>query len=115
RSGDFSGTRATAYLQFVPFDRGISDPQLLDSTNTSGPDSGSQITCLTCHRAHASAFRAIGRWDFDAATLTESHPTIGDSGATASDVANSYYGRDIAIEFGIDQGPFCEKCHDANP
>jgi predicted CXXCH cytochrome family protein len=111
RSGDLSGTTATAYLQFVPFERGVTEPNLLDPLSTQGPGSSANVSCLTCHRAHASAFPAAGRWDFNADLLVESHPTIGDSGATASDVANSYYGRDIAIEFGAGQGSFCEKCH----
>lgn len=111
KSGDSSGSFATAYLQFVPFARGSSDVQQLDPTSTQGMDSNSRISCLSCHRAHASAFPAAGRWDFNAATLVDSHPAIGDSGASATDVANSYYGRDIAIEFGTGQGPFCEKCH----
>jgi hypothetical protein len=67
--------------------------------------------CLTCHRAHASAFRAAGRWDFDAVLLVDSHPAIGDSGVTGNDVLNSYYGRNIAGEFGSGQQAFCEKCH----
>lgn len=112
KSGDLSGTSVSAYLQFVPFERGQSDPQFLDPTSRLGPDSSSSVNCLTCHRAHASAFRVAGRWDFDAPLLIDSHPTLGDSGATASDVNNSYYGRDIATEFGPTQGQFCEKCHD---
>lgn len=111
KSGDMSGTAATAYLQFVPFERGADSPELLDPTSTQGPDSNANINCLTCHRAHASGFRAAGRWDFDANLLIESHPALGDSGATSRDVENSYYGRNIAVEFGSGQGPFCEKCH----
>jgi len=116
KTGDLTGIKPTAYLQFVPFERGVSDPQLLDPTSSSGPDTASELNCLTCHRAHASAFRSAGRWDFSAVKLVDSHPALGDSGATASDVLNSYYGHNIAVEFGIDQGQFCEKCHvDENP
>jgi hypothetical protein len=46
--------------------------------------------------------------------LVDSHPAIGDIGATANDVYNSYYGRDIAMEFGAGQGQFCGKCHGAS-
>lgn len=111
KTGDLSGTAATAYLQFVPFERGVSSPAFLDPNSTSGPDSSSRISCLTCHRAHASAFRNAGRWDFDAALLINSHPSLGDSGVSGSDVTNSYYGRNIASDFGMTQGQFCEKCH----
>ena len=112
RTGDLSGAAATAYLQFVPFERGVTDLSLLDPTSTFGPDSNSNVMCLTCHRAHASAFRAIGRWDFDAALLADSHPAAADIGVAGNDVLYSYYGRDIASEFGLTQKPFCEKCHD---
>lgn len=111
KTGDLSGTMAGAYLQFVPFERGTATAELLDPISTAGPDSAANISCLTCHRAHASAFRSAGRWDFDALLLIDSHPALGDSGAAANDVDNSYYGRDIAVEFGAGQGPFCEKCH----
>ena len=67
--------------------------------------------CLTCHRAHSSAFRSIGRWDLDAVLLADSHPGPGDGGVAGNDVQHSYYGRNIPAEFGPDQGQFCEKCH----
>ncbi len=111
KSGDLSGAIDSAYLQFVPFERGTADPDLLDPISTRGPDASARISCLSCHRAHASAFRSAGRWDFSATLLADSHPAVGDSSATASDVSNSYYGRNIAVEFGASQGPFCEKCH----
>ena len=64
--------------------------------------------CLTCHRAHASAFRSIGRWDLSASHLADSHPGSEAGGAEAR---NSYYGRDIAAEFGPYQRSLCNKCH----
>jgi hypothetical protein len=111
RSGDLTGSAVTAYLQFVPFERGVNDVQLLDPTSTRGPDASANVMCLTCHRAHASAFPYAGRWDFSANLLSDSHPALGDGGASASDVLNSYYGRSISLEFGPDQGSFCGKCH----
>ena len=69
-----TGDIATAYLQFVPFERETSDQQQLDPTSTEGPNTNSKIMCLTCHRAHASAFRSIGRWDLDAVLLANSIP-----------------------------------------
>lgn len=110
-SNDLSGAIDSAYLQFVPFERGVSDPALLDPDSSRGPGAGARVMCLSCHRAHGGAFRHSGRWDFTAPLLAASHPAPGDSGATIMDVANSYYGRDIAMEFGANQGPFCEKCH----
>ena len=111
RSGDLSGTAATAYLQFVPFERGTTDALWLDPHSTQGPDANANVMCLSCHRAHASAFPDGGRWDFTADLLIDSHPAPGDIGASATDPYYSYYGRDIAAEFGSGQGQFCEKCH----
>lgn len=112
RTGDFSGSRSTAYLQFVPFERGTRDTSLLNPTSTIGPDSNSRIMCLTCHRAHASAFVRGGRWDLRAVTIAESHPRTGDAGVTGNDILNAYYGRDVLTEFGSGQRAFCDKCHD---
>jgi len=114
KTGDLSGTAATAYLQFVPFERRTSDPQQLDPLSTQGPTVNANVMCLSCHRAHASAFSNIGRWDLAAGLLVESHPATGDAGATASDIMYSYSARDIASEFGSGQGQFCQKCHGAS-
>ena len=111
RTGDYTGSAATSYLQFVPFERGTSDVLALDPHSTQGPSVSANVMCLSCHRAHASAFSAGGRWDFTAALLVDSHPAVGDTGATAGDVYFSYYGRNLATEFGSGQGSFCEKCH----
>lgn len=111
RTGDLSGAAATAYNQFVPFERGETDASLLDPTSTQGPGSSSNVMCLTCHRAHASAFRAGGRWDFDATLLIDSHPAVTDGGVSGNDLLFSYYGRNIGAEFGLGQTQFCAKCH----
>jgi hypothetical protein len=112
RSGDFSGNAASSYLALVPFERGVADPGLLDPASTAGPEpGGSNVMCLTCHRAHASAFESIGRWDLSAILLADSHPGVGDGGASGEDAQHSYYGRDLAAEFGPYQRSLCNKCH----
>jgi predicted CXXCH cytochrome family protein len=111
RTGDVSGRADSSYLALVPFERGVFDPSLLDPTSTAGPEPGvSNVMCLTCHRAHASAFQAIGRWDWTATFLAESRPGMGDGG----DAWNSYYGRDLEAEFGPRQRSLCNKCHVAD-
>ncbi|PLX99876.1 MAG: hypothetical protein C0622_09830 [Desulfuromonas sp.] len=112
---DLLGTSVTAYLQFVPFERGPGSTGTLDPTSTQGVDSNSQVMCLTCHRAHGSAFRVGARWDMDATLLVDSHPANGDGGVVGNDVLNSYYGRDIATDFGVGQKQFCDKCHNNVP
>jgi hypothetical protein len=101
KTGDMSGSRPTAYLALVPFEHGTSDTLLLRPSGTEGPDGNANVMCLTCHRAHASAFGSIGRWDFRATFIAQSHPND----------RESYYGRDVAAQFGPYQRSFCNKCH----
>jgi len=113
KTGDMFGSSSDAYLALVPFELGISDETLLDPWSTEGPDYSGRagVMCLTCHRAHASAFNNIGRWDFSATFLAKSHPQYGDGGVSGNDVVNSYYGRDIVSDFGKYQRQLCNKCH----
>ena len=112
RTGELSGSPDSSYLALVPFERGDAEPSFLDPTSSLGPEPGvSNVMCLTCHRAHASAFRSMGRWDLNATLLAESHPAVGDDGAGADDAQNSYYGRDMVAEFGAYQRSLCNKCH----
>jgi hypothetical protein len=112
KTGDLSGIQASAYLALVPFEVGISDVVFLDPSSSSGPRFGdANVMCLTCHRAHASPFQNIGRWDFETAFIADSHPQFNDGGASGNDVVNSYYGRNMTAEFGETQRQLCNKCH----
>lgn len=113
-SGDLTATPATSYSALVPFETGDTDRTLLDPSSTSGPTGNANVTCLTCHRAHASAFGVIGRWDLSlpfSDFLVNSHPDGTTDGSTPSEKLYSYYNRDIEADFGAGQKPFCEKCH----
>jgi hypothetical protein len=111
KTGDVTGNVADSYLSLVPFERQVSDPTQLSSTSSRGPDGSSNVMCLTCHRAHVSAFPNSGRWDFEAELLVDSHPQDTDAGAIAGDQLASYYGRDIATVFDPEQRSLCNKCH----
>ncbi|MBI5016357.1 MAG: cytochrome C [Deltaproteobacteria bacterium] len=111
KTGDLSGSRADSYLALVPVEQGTTDLSVLDPASTQGPDEGANVMCLTCHRAHASAFEQAGRWDFSATVLADSHPRTGDGGATGDDARHSYYGRDVIARFGPYQRSLCAKCH----
>jgi hypothetical protein len=73
-TGNLSGNRASAYASQVPFEIGSDDHSRLDPSSTEGPDSTANVMCLTCHRAHASAFANSGRWDFSSTFLATSEP-----------------------------------------
>jgi len=111
KSGDFTGTPATSYLALVAFEQGVTDPTLLDPTSTQGPTASANVACITCHRAHASAFPNATRWDNSETFIAESHPQPTDGGVTGNDVLNSYYGRDMVAQFGEFQRSLCNKCH----
>jgi hypothetical protein len=111
KSGDFTGTPATSYLALVSFERGISDPTLLDPASTQGAAADSNVACITCHRAHSSAFPNATRWDNSETFISESHPQATDGGVTGNDILNSYYGRDMVAQFGEFQRSLCNKCH----
>jgi hypothetical protein len=113
RTGNLTGTQGSSYLALAPFELGITETALLDPTSRSGPDpvGNANVMCLTCHRAHASGFRELGRWDFKATFIADSMPNSADAGASGADAINSYYGRDITADFGPYQRQFCNKCH----
>ncbi|MDH3519159.1 MAG: hypothetical protein OEM49_01785 [Myxococcales bacterium] len=112
-TGDFTGAQGTSFLQFVQFERQETDKALLLAgvTSTAGPDSTDNVMCLTCHRAHASAFNNITRWDMERELLAESFPNADNLIAMGAVENAAYYGRDIATEFGHYQRSFCNKCH----
>jgi hypothetical protein len=116
KTGDLTGTADNSYLQFVRFERGLGRASINDlhpngTQADDGPTGSSNVMCLTCHRAHASAFKNAGAWDFEAEFIVDSHPAPTDGGVTGNDVLNSYYGRDIEGDFGEGQRSFCNKCH----
>jgi predicted CXXCH cytochrome family protein len=114
KTGDFGGSQATAYLQFVPFERGtdVKADLLVESTNTNGPNTGeANVMCLSCHRAHASAFENATRWDTETELLVDSRPNAASLLGMGAVPNAAYYGRDIGAEFGAFQRGFCNKCH----
>jgi hypothetical protein len=112
KTGDITGDVLTAFDPLVPFERGVADGSLLDPTSTAGTDAASNVMCLTCHRAHASANANAGKWDFEVEFLADSHAL------QSADVplgAAVYYGRGLVIDPVTTYGPYqrslCNKCH----
>jgi len=115
KSGDFTGDVTTAYDALVPIERGVNDGSLLDNTSTVGVTGSDQVMCLSCHRAHASAFNNMLRWDgaeefiADSVILSEATTTLVANGAVP------YYKNGVAVdivaEYGQYQRSLCNKCH----
>jgi hypothetical protein len=87
------GNQATAYLAAVPFEDAANT-----TTSTAGPTAGSQVFCLSCHRAHATSAPDAGRWDFNVPFLSEDGV---ESGSYA--IPNPYT--------DLNQRSLCNKCH----
>jgi hypothetical protein len=144
KSGDLTGSGTTSYTSLVPFEEGVADiaglnaPALTAKASlvtpvNSGPTSGkSNVMCLSCHRAHASAFPSMTRYMVDVQFMTVADsagiaeypvPGITDTTNDASiveqsvargmpqvDQAAAYYDRP-ATNFAPFQRVLCNKCH----
>ncbi len=87
------GDAATAYLAAVPFEDAANTV-----SGTDGPTASSQVSCITCHRAHATSAEDAGRWDFNVTFL---HEDGMESGSYA--IPDPYN--------DLNQRSLCNKCH----
>jgi hypothetical protein len=90
------GSALTSYLPEVAFE----DPSMTIAS-TAGPTASSQVSCISCHRAHATSAPNMGRWDFNVTTLAADGV---ESGSYA--LPNPY-----AATAGTHQRSLCNKCH----
>jgi predicted CXXCH cytochrome family protein len=116
KTGDMTGDGTQAYLTLVPFMNNGGDFATLaalastDNSTLGGPASTDQVSCLSCHRAHASGWPNMLRWDGETEFVTEggSWPTA--RGRTEAETQAAYYDRP-ASTFATYQRPLCNKCH----
>jgi hypothetical protein len=126
-SGNFAAVSANRYTSLVPFE----NSGIVGATPTGGTMAGltalaaatanpaaavfvastdSNVMCLSCHRAHASAFSSMGRWNFDDTFITNSTVLVDTQNRTAPVLERAYYGR-TKTTFGNYQRSMCNKCH----
>ena len=120
KSGDMSGTQG--YTSLVPVEEGAAATYASlasDATNTPGigyttAQAGAVVMCLSCHRAHATAFDSMIRWynsdtfiTEDAAYFTSAN---GSAPNTVAQAQKAYYDRP-ASKFADFQRVLCNKCH----
>jgi hypothetical protein len=125
RTGDLTGLASTSYLSLVPFEEGTTDYAALkaharsDDTWLAGPDSTTaQVMCLTCHRAHASGWDGIMRWNAETNYIVNngSYAQEGQpeqpygQGRSEAEALRAYYDRP-ATKFAPSQDTLCNKCH----
>lgn len=130
-SGDLTGLAGDSYLSLVPFEEDIGGTHtladyatlkskaLIDNSDLSGPATTSDVTCLSCHRAHASGWEYALRWNPESELITYNGLWPGtDNGAPVQfargrteaeyeDAMNDY----PASTFGAYQRQLCNKCH----
>lgn len=128
KSGDLTGTSANSYNSLVPFAKGSSVTTYAGlrtiSSNTNavlnGPVGGDHVTCLSCHRAHASGFPEMLRWNMEGEFMTyngqypgtDTTPTVPQfsRGRLGAEMLAAYYDQP-ATKWATYQRVLCNKCH----
>ncbi|MBT0653974.1 hypothetical protein KI810_12970 [Geobacter luticola] len=124
KTGDLGGNQSTAFTSLVPFQSGdMTGVQQLAALTTSleGPRPEDKVTCLTCHRAHASAWNGMTRWNTKGSFLlvNSDYPGIdapgkgggrNAGGKTRAEYKKAMYDRDPS-RFAAFQRSLCNKCH----
>ncbi len=130
KSGDMTGSAATSFSSLVPFASNTSDYTILaglaknNNSQLGGPTGSDQVTCLSCHRAHASGMVHALRFDqgyefmtvagnylgSDNPAMTSSRAPLQHRGRTMAEWQAAYYDRP-ATQFASYQRVLCNKCH----
>jgi hypothetical protein len=132
KSGDLSGdvSGASSYNTLTPFEEGTTDLVVLKTLTgnvKTGPVAGqANVSCMSCHRAHATGFDSMLRFPLSADYMTMSNdgtPSFGDlaaapgtdavkvaMGRTNAEMSAALYGR-TAASFAPFQRALCNKCH----
>ncbi len=128
-SGDLSGAVATSYTSMVPFEEGTNDlaTLALHASSTGGyklgADTNSNVQCLTCHRAHATAWDSISRWNNKSEFLTLAGSWPGTNAPTTEGQTGTYATGKTMLEYqaamydrlpttyATYQRSLCNKCH----
>lgn len=123
-TGDLTGAQASSWFPLVPFETGDTlatrTANLIPMRDTTalghfgGPITGSEnIMCLTCHRAHATGFNSMMRWDSKATFLIGTDGSAWNTapGHTDNTMTLMAYYNQPSTDFGILQRGLCNKCH----
>lgn len=124
-SGNMTGASATSFTSLVPFAQNTGDYAALaasaqnNNSVLTGPGSTDQVMCLSCHRAHASGFPEMLRWNNEYEFITINGAYVGTDnstsgpahlGRTTGEWQAAYYDRP-ATTFATYQRVLCNKCH----
>ncbi len=122
-SGAATGNYTSSYTSLVPYEIGSKDYTLVKTRaatlGSSGPAGGVNVMCLSCHRAHASGWDNMLRWNMNAEFITyegafpgidNNSPAQLAQGRTAAETAKTFYDR-LASDYARFQRNLCNKCH----
>jgi hypothetical protein len=121
KTGDVTGAISSSFTSLVPFSTAGTYTELSTLTGQlTGPEASgatSQVTCLSCHRAHASGWEYALRWNMEGELLTvngayplvATHPQFA-RGRTQAEIQAAYYDRAPTV-FATYQRVLCNKCH----
>ncbi len=126
KSGDMSGGGINGFSSLAPFAENTGDYAVLashaknDNSVLTGPGDTDQVTCLSCHRAHASGWTQALRWNMGGTFMvynslypgTDTTPTLPElaMGRTSAETLAAYYDRPVS-QFASYQRVYCNKCH----
>lgn len=127
-SGNIKGNAPNSYTSMVPFELGTNDYTILkmtansDGLDRNGPDPAKgnpNVMCLTCHRAHASGWDSMTRWNVKSQFIVHKglYPGVDNDspqefaqGRTTFETQRTFYGRP-SNSFASYQRSLCNKCH----
>lgn len=117
KTADLSGNISSSFLNLVPFETGSGQDTAGRNAmaalviSEEGPASTARVSCLTCHRAHASGFGSMMRWASNEELVVEDGEwTAPANGWEQTGVNAAYYDRP-ASQFATFQRGLCNKCH----
>lgn len=129
KTGDLTGNMSSSYSSLVPFEVGTSNYSvlkgILSNAPTKGPDTADgtpQVMCLSCHRAHASGWDSMTRWNTKSSQIesggnysqeTLLYQPFG-QGRSEAEALQAYY-QIPAVNFDANQQSLCTKCHSTIP
>jgi predicted CXXCH cytochrome family protein len=123
KSGIMTGAASASYLSLVPFEEGFTYSTANISTMKShtatnylhGPGSDTvpataTVMCLSCHRAHATEWIEMTRWNNETTFIVNAGVYPAEQGRTSAETAAGYYYKNVST-FSPYQRNLCNKCH----
>jgi hypothetical protein len=130
KTGDVTGAAGSSFLSLVQFEEGTSNIASLashaniDGSYLTGPAGTANVSCMSCHRAHATAFQSMTRWENKSEFLTVDRgagPEYADGFAHPDEGAEARGKNAAAYLAGMNEIPaskfsgwqrsLCNKCH----